>query len=89
MTEEKRAPVQRGGKVDPAYRSNGTVSWDVHLAAWKNYAACGHGSQSAEQIAIRCGFSYREMQCALAGHYNDVPYCKAEHPPIPTWEPVP
>ena len=65
--ESRRAPVQ-GCPGHPA----GTIPWAVHEAAWRGYAAAGHGSQSAERIAERGGFSYLELQYALAGRYNDL-----------------
>lgn len=81
---ERRAPVQgdegRGGR--PA----GSVPWSVHLKAWDGYAAAGHGDQSAERIAERGGFGYREMQLALAGRYREWA-SKEELPPVPGWEP--
>lgn len=89
-----RAPVQgsdnwrRGGLSSPAYglMPAGSVSWQVHEQAWREYARAGHGDQSAKRIAERGGFSYREIQCCLAQHYNDGPACATAHPPIPTWE---
>lgn len=78
MTYERRAVVQES-KQGP----RGTVPWSTHLLAWEYYRAAGHGSQSAERIAARGGFSYREMQCALAGHYSECPWCSEEHPEPP------
>lgn len=75
------APAQAGGTMP-----HGRVPWHVHLAAWNGYAAAGHGGQSAERIAERGGFSYREIQCAIEGHYNDCFGCKEDHPPVPEWE---
>jgi hypothetical protein len=78
----QRVPVQ-ADKYGPA----GTIPWVVHHNAWENYAAQGHGHQSAAQIAARGGFSHRELQCALAGHYNQTARCKEEHDPVPCFSP--
>ena len=86
---ERRAPVQkdsRGPRGAPG-SVPGTIPWSVHLRAWESYAAAGHGDQRAERVAARGGFSYREIQCALLGHYNEFD-CALEHPPVPGWEPV-
>jgi hypothetical protein len=81
---DRRAPVQRESRLRvPA----GTIPWRTHLEAWRGYAAAGHGSQSAERIAERGGFSYREVQCAIAGHYGEVATCTADHAMPPGWEP--
>lgn len=80
----RRAPVQ--GDMRLRGRPPGTVAWEVHAQAWENYAI-RHGDQSVEVVAERGGFSYGELQCALAGHYNGCSTCTVEHPPIPTWEP--
>src|SRR3990167_160370 len=64
--EGRRAPVQQNRGYAPA----GTVAWEAHESAWANYAACGHGSQSAERLAERGGVSHAGVQCALAGPYN-------------------
>lgn len=80
---EHRAPVQgERGTVGP-----GTVPWSTHLAAWSGYAAAGHASQSAARLAERGGFSYRELQCAIAGHYNLTGQCRALHPVPDGWRP--
>jgi hypothetical protein len=57
--EARTAPIQ-------ASRS-GRIPWQVHEAAWKVYAACGNGSQSAERIAERGGFSWAEIGLMLGG----------------------
>ena len=88
MSDERRVSVQREGhpRQGGSYVPPGTVSWEVHQKAWENYAAAGHGSQSAERLAERGGFGYRELQCALAGHYNlCCSGCVTEHPVPPTW----
>lgn len=82
-----RAPVQGGrgnvGNLHPP----GTIPWETQVAAWESYAAAGHGSQSADRIAERGGFSYREVQCAIAGHYDDTGKCIRKHPMPTGWEP--
>lgn len=60
----RRAPVQASstsgwGKSTPP----GTISWEEHLEAYKNY----HYDQSASQIAERGGFGYAEIT-KLLGH---------------------
>lgn len=74
----KVAPVQG----DYRGRPDGTVPWSVHLQAFEVYSNLLGKSQSAERIAERGGFGYRELQCLLAGHYT---YCAAEHDPVPGW----
>ena len=90
---ERRAPVQadtsRTKPTGALGEVPGTVPWDVHVLAWEGYAAAGHGAQSAERMAERAGFSYRELQCALAGHYNDCYHCTEQHEPVPGWTPTP
>lgn len=82
---ERRAPVQG----TTAGAGVGTVPWPVHEEAWKEFARAGHGEQDAVRIAARGGFSYRELQCALAGHYNRTFSCRERHPDVPGWEPRP
>ena len=77
----RRVPVHQ----DPG-RPAGTVEYKTHYAAWQNYNR-HHLGQSALRIAERGGFSYGEMQCALAGHYDRCAECRESHPPVPTWEP--
>lgn len=60
-----RIPVQRD-KGRPA----GTVTWDEHLEAWRAYNERYPGTgwhQSADVIAQRGGFGYREIT-SLLGH---------------------
>lgn len=78
----RRAPVQG----DRGLHGPGTIPWTTHLLAWDGYAAAGHGSQSAERIAERGGFSYIEVQCAIAGHYNDASSTH-DHPVPAGWRP--
>ena len=88
---ERRAPVQKDQRWPRGAPGSvpGTIPWDVHLRAWEGYAAAGHGDQSAERVAQRGGFGYREVQCALLGHYNECgPGHDDEHPPVPGWEPA-
>lgn len=84
MTSELRplarvAPVQGEWKCRPA----GTVPWDVHLQAFEVYRQRTGTHQTAERIAERGGFDYRELQCLLAGHYGIG--CRAEHDPVHGW----
>ena len=85
----RRAPVQKDSRWPWGAPGSvpGTIPWSVHLRAWAGYDAAGHGNQSAERIAERGGFSYREVQCALLGHYNECGH-DVEHPPVPGWEPA-
>jgi hypothetical protein len=86
MSEQRRAPVQGDGRIGG--RPAGTVPWSTHLLAWQGYDAAGHGDQSAERIAQRGGFSYRELQCAIAGHYNELMHgCEKAHPVPDGWKP--
>lgn len=73
------APVQGEWKKRPA----GTVPWIVHMEAFDTYRKKFGNGQSAERIAERGGFSYREMQCLLAGHYSHE--CKVDHEPVRGW----
>lgn len=79
-----RALVQ-GDKYE---RRDGTVPWATHLAAWQNYDE-GHFGQDAERIDERGGFGYRELQCALAGHYLRLlrSGCDEDHPVPFGWRP--
>lgn len=81
---KRRVPVQRDSnrRVPP-----GTTTWEIHYVAWTNYNLY-HYEQSAERIAQRGGFGYREIQCALAGHYRECDRCQIEHPPVPEWKPL-
>lgn len=45
----------------------GTIAWAEHIEAYGHYAAKYGRSQSAERIAERGGFSYREL-VSLLGH---------------------
>ena len=61
---ERRAPVQSNYKIprgQPGSRP-GTVTWAEHERAWEGYAQrFGRHIQSAERIAERAGFCYREL----------------------------
>lgn len=61
----RRAPVQ-GTRADRAAdgigRTAGTIAWSEHLEAWSRYAAKYGREQSAERMAERGGFDYRELQ---------------------------
>jgi hypothetical protein len=78
---ERRVPVQRDD-----HSGAGTVPWSTHVRAWQNYGT--RHEQTAERLAERGGFGYREMQCALAGHYRDVVTCKKKHPVPEGWQPI-
>lgn len=55
----RRAPVQ--GESRPHERAPGTVTWAEHEQAYTAYAARYGTSQTAERLAQRGGFGYREM----------------------------
>jgi hypothetical protein len=56
----RRAPVQQDNERGP-----GSIAWVEHLDAWSSYAARFGSSQSAERIAERGGFGYRELVVLL------------------------
>ena len=64
----------------------GKVPWDVHVRAWEGYARQFGCEQSAERIAERGGFGYREMQIHLAGLKCPVSE-DVVLPEVPGWEP--
>lgn len=64
----------------------GRIPWDVHVQAWTEYSRRFGQEQSAETIASRGGFGYREVQTFLAG-YRGWPPNSMEFPPVPGWEP--
>ena len=43
------------------------IPWAVHERAWSQYAAAGHGDQSARRLAERGGFGVRELCACLLG----------------------
>jgi hypothetical protein len=53
---DKRAPVQ--GSIG---KPSGTIEWSEHLKAYGFYTSLYGTSQSAERIAERGGFSYKEL----------------------------
>lgn len=62
-SEERRAPVQgnlRIARGEPGHVP-GTIAWGEHEEAWRAYNAKYRGDQSAERIAERQGFDYREL----------------------------
>ena len=64
----RRAPVQgEYGRGDKPAVAPGTITWEEHLEAYAGYAAKYGTSQSAETLAARGGFGYRELQ-AFLGH---------------------
>ena len=81
---EREAARRRRVPVQSSQRQNmpaGTVEWWAHYDAWRNYTRYHH-SQSAERVEERGGFSYGELQCALAGHYDRCggSHSRLEHP---------
>lgn len=58
----RRAPVQ-GEYATPgdSARGPGTITWEEHLAAYAGYSGMYGTSQSAERLAERGGFGYREL----------------------------
>ena len=60
----KRAPVQFDRK---AGKPDGTIAWEEHVKAHAGYVAEFGSLQSAERVAERGGFGYREL-VALLGH---------------------
>lgn len=100
MSTERRVPVHANRDWHLSYeeRQNrrtlpggvtGTIPWHVHMKAWEGYVAAGQGSWSAERMAERGGFSYREVQCCLRGCYNECgpDHDFSDHEPVPGWEP--
>lgn len=75
-----RLPKDHPARLDAQKRHGrelvppGTISWAEHLEAWEAYAKMFGGSQSAEMIHARHGFSYGELLQQLG------------HPPK-TWKP--
>jgi hypothetical protein len=67
--KERRAPVQGDRSIPKGSdgRESGTIAWSEHEEVWRAYADRGHGGQSAERIAERGGFGYREI-VDLIGH---------------------
>jgi hypothetical protein len=72
----RRAPVQAESGASyppgspyhrPGAKGPGTVSWAEHLEAYSTYAAQHGQDQSAERLAARGGFAYREIT-DLLGH---------------------
>ena len=72
----RRAPVQADNgahlPADHPHRPDGamprgTIAWSEHVEAYGHYSAKHGRSQSAERIAERGGFSYREL-VSLLGH---------------------
>jgi len=67
---EQRAPVQGVGNYhlwvghparEPDARPAGTIAWGEHLQAWEAYAKRFGRDQSADRVAERGGFCYREV----------------------------
>jgi hypothetical protein len=64
---ERRAPVQGDPRIKEGLPGNrpGTITWSEHLEAYADYAKRYGTSQSAERLAERGGFGYRELQYHL------------------------
>lgn len=64
----KRAPLQgeysqpatQSRPASPA-RASGSISWDEHIECYAGYSAKYGNSQSAETLAARGGFGWREF----------------------------
>lgn len=74
---ERRAPVQGDRDHHP-----GSIPWHVHVTIWEAYAAIFGHDQSAERMAERGGFGYREAQLILIGWRFRGPYLGPELPPL-------
>jgi hypothetical protein len=63
QTSGLRAPVQGDHRMPKGERGRepGWVAWSEHEAAWEDYARRYGKDQSAQRIADRGGFSYREL----------------------------
>lgn len=71
MSSERRAPVQgdRCYKMmtghsarRPDSKPPGTIAWSEHLAVYERYRERYGDSQSAERLAERGGFGFREIE---------------------------
>ena len=86
MTEKTPSDPPRRANVQSEYRHRhlrgGSVPWAVHVQAFEVYRGKFGESQSAERIAERGGFGYRELQCLLAGHWGA---CSVDHDRVPGW----
>lgn len=62
----KKAPVQGDRRLSrfarPCLVPDGWIDWDEHLAVYEVYAKRFGRGQSAERIAERGGFGYREIE---------------------------
>lgn len=64
----RRAPVQADHHADRSRRRGpGSVTWAEHLEAYATYSGRFGSAQSAERLAERGGFGYREIT-NLLGH---------------------
>ncbi len=73
---ERRAPVQAWGCAhldenhphrEKGAKPSGTISWEEHEEVWAAYDKMWRTGQSAERMAQRGGFGYREAT-ELVGH---------------------
>lgn len=64
---DRRAPVQGERRIarGQAGHDAGTIAWEEHVEAWTAYARRYGDDQSAERIAERGGFGYRELLILL------------------------
>ena len=78
LARERDALIERlwAARTAPVQPSRGIpfptrVPWVMHERAWSQYAAAGHGNQSAERMAERGGFGVKEfVVCCLGRDYN-------------------
>lgn len=64
--DERVAPVQNGGGTVPL----SAIPWGLYERLWRIYDDHGHGSQSAERLAERGGFSRSELGMLAIGDYG-------------------
>ena len=62
--EPRRAPVRQSRMRN---KPNGTITWDEHVEAWRDYEQRYRGPHSAERVSSEGGFDYAELVCFL-GH---------------------
>lgn len=67
--DERLAPVQGDHRIPRGQpgREYGTIAWEEHVRAWEAYAKRYGNDQSAERLAERGGYGYRELIMFL-GH---------------------
>jgi hypothetical protein len=69
MANSRRAPVQGDSSLpkEANGRQPGTIAWSEHEEVWQAYIKKFGNNQSAQRIAERGGFGYREI-VDLIGH---------------------